>query len=215
VTSPSNWFTHLLEKVVIRVWARLQDTKVAPGGPRESRQPTDNVMRTMNLVMPLKNKTAIGRAQAAQVVGSSLDEIYSGLDNVGTVHVARFSIVDNNLLMFSFYDGDFHTYIRDFIVTLGHAFDAIVELIEDPPPLPCWQHVDEFVEWVHQRDAFQLPDNPAELIKVVAPDLENLEDLSRYLVLQLHRNPNVQLGSYRSYPGYTVAQVREKLGMGW
>jgi hypothetical protein len=53
------------------------------------------------------------------------------------------------------------------------------------------------------------------LIKVVAPDLENLEDLSRYLVLQLHKNPNVQLGSYRSYPGYTVAQVREKLGMGW
>ena len=82
-------------------------------------------------------------------------------------------------------------------------------------PLPCWQHVDEFVEWVHQRDAFQLPDNPSELIKVVAPDLENLEDLSRYLVLQLHKNPNVQLGSYRSYPGYTVAQVREKLGTGW
>ena len=39
--------------------------------------------------------------------------------------------------------------------------------------------------------------------------------LSRYLVLQLHKNPNVQLGSYRSYPGYTVAQVREKLGIGW
>jgi hypothetical protein len=37
----------------------------------------------MNLVMPLKDKTAIGRAQAALVIGSSLDEIYSGLDNVG------------------------------------------------------------------------------------------------------------------------------------
>ena len=205
----------LLETILISVWARIQGTKAASGGPRNSRQPTDIVMRTMNLVMPLRDKTAIGRARAALVIGSSLDEIYSGLDNVGTVHFARFSIVDNNLLMFSFYDGDFRTYIRDFIMTLGHGFDAVVELIEDPPPLPCWQHVDEFIEWVHEHDAFQLPDNAADLARVVAPGLDNLEDLSRYLVLQLHKNPNVQLGSYRGYPGYSVAQVREKLGVGW
>jgi hypothetical protein len=205
----------LFETILIAVWARIQGTKAASGGPRNSRQPTDNVMRTMNLVMPLRDKTAIGRARAALVIGSSLDEIYSGLDNVGTVHFARFSIVDNNLLMFSFYDGDFRTYIRDFIMTLGHGFDAVVELIEDPPPLPCWQHVDEFIEWVHEHDAFQLPDNAADLARVVAPGLDNLEDLSRYLVLQLHKNPNVQLGSYRGYPGYSVAQVREKLGVGW
>ncbi|MDM0106335.1 hypothetical protein QTH97_15420 [Variovorax sp. J22R24] len=169
----------------------------------------------MNLVMPLKNKTAIGRAQAAMVVGSALDEIYSALDNVGTVHVARFAIVDNNLLMFSFYDGDFHAYIRDFIMTLGNAFDGVVGLIEDPPPLPCWQNVDAFIEWVHRRDAFQLPDDPTRLIEVVAPGLDNLQDLSRYLVLQLDKNPNVQLGAYRAYPGYSAAQVRQKLGMGW
>ena len=102
MTSPIRWLWHSLEKILIAIWARLQVTKVAAGGPRDSRQPTDNVMRTMNLVMPLKNKTAIGRAEAALVIGSSLDEIYSGLDNVGTVHMARFTIVDNNLLMFSF-----------------------------------------------------------------------------------------------------------------
>lgn len=209
------WFKHVLGIVVVRVWSWLHPTTPLPGGPRTSRQLTDNVMRTMNLVMPLKDKTAIGRAQAALVIGSSLDEIYSGLDNVGTVHVARFCIVDNNLLMFSFYDGDFRTYIRDFIMTLGHGFDAIVELIEDPPPVPCWEHVDEFIEWVHEHDAFQLPDNAADLARVIAPGLDNLENLSRYLVLQLHKNPNVQLGSYRGYPGYSVAQVREKLGVGW
>ncbi|MGQ0736590.1 MAG: hypothetical protein ACT4QD_23415 [Acidobacteriota bacterium] len=215
MTSITSWLKQLLERILIRIWASLQDTPVAPGGPPDSRQPTDNVMRTMNLVMPLKNKTAVGRAQVALAVGSSLDEIYSGLDNVGTVHVARFSIVDNNLVMFSFYDGDFHAYIRDFIMTLGHAFDAVVELMEDPPPRPCWQHVEEFIEWVHKRDALQLPDDPAKLIDAIAPNLENLEDLSRYLVLQLHKNPNVQLGSYRAYPGHSVAQVREKLGVGW
>lgn len=209
------WLKQLFNTVLVAIWARIQNTKVAAGGPRDSRQPADNVMRTMNLVLPLKNKTAVGRAEAALVIGSSLDEIYSGLDNVGTVHMARFTIVDNNLLMFSFYDGDFRTYIRDFIMTLGHAFDAVAELIEDPPPLPCWQHVDEFIDWVHAHDALQLPDNPADMIKLVAPHLDNLEDVSRYLVLQLHKNPNVQLGSYRGYPGHTVAQVREKLGVGW
>ncbi len=210
-----NWVIQRLETILIQLWAWREGTTVAEGGPRDSPQPSDNVMRTMNLVMPLKNKTAKGRAQAALAVGGCLDEIYSGLDNVGTVHVARFSIVDNNLLMFSFYDGDFRTYIRDFIVTLGHAFDGVVSLIEDPPPLPCWQHVDEFIDWVHEHDALQLPDDPAAMIAVVAPGLDNLEDIPRYLVLQLHKNPNVQLGSYRAYPGHSVAQVRQKLGVGW
>ena len=82
------WLTQLFQRILIRIWSWLQPTPVAPGGPRDSQQPTDNLMRTMNLVMPLKNKTAIGRAQAAMVVGSALDEIYSGLDNVGTVHNA-------------------------------------------------------------------------------------------------------------------------------
>jgi hypothetical protein len=49
----------------------------------------------------------------------------------------------------------------------------------------------------------------------VAPNLDNLEDLSRYLVLQLDKNRNVQLGAYRAYPGYSVAQVRQRLGVGW
>lgn len=213
--NPSEVAKQLLQRLLVRIWSWLQPTPVAEGGPRDSPQPSDNLMRTMNLIMPLKNKTAIGRAQAAQVVGSVLDEIYSGLDNVGTVHVARFSIVDNNLVMMSFYDGDFHTYIRDFIMTLGNAFDGVVSLIEDPPPLPCWQNVDAFIQWVHQRDAFQLPSDPTRLLEVVAPNLENLEDLSRYLVLQLDKNPNVQLGSYRAYPGWSVAQVRNKLGVGW
>lgn len=209
------WLRQLVKRIVVRVWSWIEPTEPLPGGPRMSRQPTDNLMRTMNLVMPLKDKTAVGRARAALVIGSSLDEIYSGLDNVGTVHVARFAIVENNLLMFSFYDGDFHTYIRDFIVTLGHAFNAVVELIEDTPPLPCWEHVEEFIDWVHAHDALQLPDDPGGLIALVDPDMTNLEELSRALILQLDRNPNVQLGSYRSYPGHSAAQVREKLGVGW
>ena len=212
---PNSWFRQQMYKILTRYWAWREDAQPLPGGPRESQQPTDNVMRTMNLIMPLKNKTAVGRAEMVMAIGACLDEVYTGLDNVGTVHMARFTIVDNTLLMFSYYDGDFRTYIRDFIMTLGNAFDGIVELVEDSPPLPCWQNVDAFIDWVHERDALQLPADMGRLTDLVAPDLTDLTDLSRYLAVQLHENKAVQLGSYRAYPGYSAAQVRQKMGDGW
>ena len=67
MNNPMDAIKALLQHLLVRVWAWLQPTPVAEGGPRDSPQPSDNLMRTMNLVMPLKNKTAIGRAEAAQV----------------------------------------------------------------------------------------------------------------------------------------------------
>lgn len=215
MTLPNSWWRQVLYRILARFWAGRENAKPLPGGPRQSRQPTDNLMRTMNLIMPLKNRTAVGRAEAVMAIAACLDEIYTALDNIGTVHVARFTIVDNNILMFSYYDGDFRTYIRDFIMTLGHAFDGIVELVEDPPPLPCWDHVDDFIEWVHERDALQLPEDPGIMVELVAPDMDNLEDLPRYLAVQLRENPNVQIGTYRAYAGFSVAQARRKMGVGW
>ena len=55
---------------------------------------------------------------------------FAGLDNVGTVHFARFVIIGDNLCMISVYDGVFST-IRDFIATIGNVFDAVVRLVED------------------------------------------------------------------------------------
>ena len=55
----------------------------------------------------------------------------TGLNTTGIVHFARFSIVDGNLCMFSIYDGDFSNYIRDFIATIGSAFDALLMFIKD------------------------------------------------------------------------------------
>ncbi len=194
----------------MRFWAWREHAAPAEGGPPPARQPTDNVMRTMSLVMPLEDTTAVGRARAAAVVATGVDEIYSALDNVGTVHFARFAIVDDNLLMFSYYDGDFRTYIRDFIVTLGHAFDAIVSIVKEPPPTPCKEHIDEFVDWVHRHDLFQMPDDVTQIA-----DLRDVRALSRALALRMLENPNVLLGAYRAYPGYSVAQIREHVGMGW
>jgi hypothetical protein len=192
--------------VLAAYWAR----KDPPGytAPPLSLAIGDNVQRPMNLVMPLRYPMAGGRAEATAVLTSATDEILVGLNNVGTVHFARFTIVKNALCMFSVYDGDFQGYIRDFISAIGGAFDAIMNLVRDPPPIPCAHHVDEFIEWVREHDALQLPEKPTDL----DPDVRLLR---RRTLTLLHRHPNAQLGFYQAYPGFSAAQIREALGIGW
>jgi hypothetical protein len=215
-------FMFLARRVLVPYWAWRTPVTPQPGGPRVSIQPGDNVQCMMNLIMPLKDKSPIGRANAAMAISQYKDEIYAGLDNVGTVHFARFVIVDDNICMFSVYDGDFTNYIRDFITTIGSVFNAVVELVEEGEAvIPCEQNVEAFIEWVHARDMYQVPDLATDILKDQKGDKagsgpDDLRKLPREVVLQLRANPNVSLGGgYRAYPGYSAAQVRQKFGVGW
>jgi hypothetical protein len=216
----TGWFA---ARVLVPFWAWKRPTQPLPGGPRYSVQAGDNVQRMMNLIMPLKDKSPIGRAQAAQAIAENKDEIYAGLDNVGTVHFARFVIVADNLCMFSVYDGDFTNYIRDFIATIGSVFDAVVGLVEGGDEvIPCEKNVEKFIDWVHAHDLYQVPDTVTDILRDQealsgeASATSDLRALPRDIILQLRVNPNVSLGSgYRAYPGYSVAQVRETFGIGW
>ena len=180
-----------------------------PNVPRRTAAPSDNLQGTMNLVMPLRSPTLITRAELVQILFKGSDQILAGLNNVGTVHFARFDVVDGNLCMFSVYDGELSAYIRDFIATIGSAFDALLGCVKDPPPTPTALHVDEFVEWVRRRDAFQMPEYPTDLTR------RDLVSLPREALVTLHRNPNIQLGFYRAYPGFSAAQIRDRLSLGW
>ena len=110
----------------------------------------------MNLVMPLADNSPLGQARLIQTLGGAVEEVIAGLDNTQLVHFGRFTIVDGNLCMFSIYDGDFSNYIRDFIYNVGAAFDGLLSLVKDPPPLPVEEHPDEFIDWVMERDALQV-----------------------------------------------------------
>ena len=89
---------------------------------------------------------------------------------------------------------------------------------------PCESNVKGFIAWVHARDLYQAPDNPTDLMVDweranlgvdQSPD-DDLRSLSRELVLQLNANPNISLGGgYRRYPGFSAAQVRKELKVGW
>src|SRR6201997_3696028 len=152
--------------ILVPFWAWRTPVKKQPGGPPYSVQPGDNLQRMMNLVMPLKDKSPIGRAIAALAIAQNKDEIYAGLDNVGTVHFARFVIVDDNICMFSVYDGDFTNYIRDFIATIGSVFDAVVELVEGGEDvIPSEENVEKFIDWVHAHDLYQVPDTATDVLR--------------------------------------------------
>jgi hypothetical protein len=225
---PKPWFKYFGAYILVPIWARLTPVKRLPGGARSAIQPGENVQSMMNLIMPLKkeNRSPIGRAKAALAIAENRDQIFAGLDNVGTVHFARFVIVNDNICMFSFYDGDFTNYIRDFIATIGGAFNDVVKLVEGGDALiPCEENVEAFIQWIHERDLYQVPDTATDFLRdqealngdrAVSPVNDDLTLLPRKMVLQLRANKNVSLGSgYRAYPGFSVAQVRKQLGLGW
>ncbi len=219
------WFKFISNHLVVPLWAWREPTPRLPGGPRPATAPGDGLQRMMNLIMPLKEKTPIGRARVAVAIGQNLDALYTGLDNVGTIHFARFVIVDNNLCMMSVYDGDFDSYVRDFIVSIGNVFDAVLQFIEDADDVvPTRRNVEKFVAWVHARDVFQLPDFATDLFALQAaarrPSADGsprpLTALPRAVILQLRANRNVSLGSgFRGYAGFSAAQIRQRLGIGW
>jgi hypothetical protein len=219
------WFQFLSKHVVVPFWVWRNPRPKLPGGPRASVQPSENVQRMMNLIMPLKDKSPIGRAKAALAIAENVDEIFAGLDNVGIVHFARFLLLGDYVCMISVYDGDFSNYIRDFIATIGSVFDAVVALVEGGEAItPSATHIEAFIDWVHAHDLFQAPDFPTDLFALQdatrggLPESgpHELRSLPRELILQLHANPNISLGGgYRAYPGYSAAQVRRKFGVGW
>jgi hypothetical protein len=196
----------IIESFLAAVWSRLETPPTAL--PVVSPAPSDNLQTPMNLVMPLRLPWVAFRGELARMLFGAADEILAGLNNVGTVHFARFDVIDGNLCMFSIFDGDFNGYIRDFIGAIGGAFDGIMGFVKDPPPIPCGQYVDEFVDWVHQHDSLQMPEQPTDVTS-------DLRALPRKTLELLRQNGNVQLGVYRGYPGYSVAQIRDGLGIGW
>ncbi len=196
----------LLARGLIAFWKR-RDPPVMPTRGF-SMNPSDNLQIAMNLVMPLADPSPVARAKLIQTLAGAVPEVIAGLNNTAIVHFARFTIVDGNLCMFSMYDGDFSNYIRDFVYNIGEAFDALLAFIKDPPSLPVEDFPDEFIEWVRRHDSLQLPERITDLS-------DDVLKLPRRLTLILDDCPNTQLFTYRSYPGYSVAQIRDALEIGW
>ena len=129
----------------------------------------------LTLLMPLVSNVNI--AEVAGTIQTSQPLIDQALTSVGTVHFARFVLLDRSapnlqpgsaapgsgpfvLGVITEYDGDFNVYIQDFVNQLGQIFDALLKFTADGAHLvPVSQNVQAFTAYIATNDASQHPPN--------------------------------------------------------
>ena len=114
--------------------------------------PTGNGVQTpLNHIIPIKSWLEFKELQAAvHLKGREMDET---ADKIGTLHFSRiFDLRDNNQIgFFTAYDGDFRTYMQDFLKYLGPVFNLIMKHSVNPSPLPVEKNADAWMDWVAEH----------------------------------------------------------------
>lgn len=123
--------------------------------------------------MPVLPGTTLN--QLMTLLGSNSSEKINALTDIGTVHYARFLLLDSsqpNLIpdmatadqpsstlivgVITEYDGSFSAYIHDFVAQLGPAFDAMLAYVVGGAPLiPVQSHVAGFEAFIALNNASQ------------------------------------------------------------
>jgi hypothetical protein len=128
----------------------------------------------LTLLMPLNPNTdpvAIGKT-----IATNQAAINTALSSIGTVHFARFLILDASvpnlqpsgkssdtlvLAVITEYDGDFDPYISDFVNQIGFIFNALLPFVVGGAGLvPVASNLNAFTAFVKQNDAAQNPTTP-------------------------------------------------------
>ena len=117
----------------------------------------------LTLVMPIRSSEDREQLDRALLQVQSLpraqNPVMVALDKLATVHFARFTFLEEGtrLAVITSYDGDFETYIHDFINEIGDVFNFLLAFIADAPPLPVQSHRQEFLEYVREHDMGAVP----------------------------------------------------------
>jgi len=131
-----------------------EGTPVAPGTPAAV-----PVQTPLTLIMTIRSpedyealRQMLGRFQG---MPDSQNPIRAALNRVGTVHFARFVFLENNtkLAIITTFDGDFETYVNDFIEQIADVFNALLAHMDDAPPLPVQTYRQEFADYIRRNDA--------------------------------------------------------------
>ena len=127
----------------------------------------------LTLLMPVAPGVDPAAIGAALVTYN--EQLHEALTSVGTVHYARFLLLDRSspslqpgagngpfvLAVITEYDGDFAAYIQDFVAKVGPIFDALLSFtVGGKEVTPVADHISAFVDYVHKYDASQQPGAP-------------------------------------------------------
>jgi hypothetical protein len=81
-----------------------------------------------------------------------MPELFRANDAIGTIHYSRFAVLSEKTLLFlGDFDGEFAKLMADLAKLAGPVFDAIFQYVDNAPPIPVANNVDEFVEWMASR----------------------------------------------------------------
>ncbi|MET0395562.1 MAG: hypothetical protein ABW277_01925 [Longimicrobiaceae bacterium] len=123
----------------------------------------------LTLMMPIIPGTSL--TELAGTLAKYQTEIDSALTSIGTVHYARFLLLDRStanlqpgatpsnemvLAVITEYDGSFQAYIGDFVAQIGQVFDALLQYVVGGQALiPVANNVAAFNAFVAANDASQ------------------------------------------------------------
>jgi hypothetical protein len=127
----------------------------------------------LTLLMPVA--PGVDPAAIAAALAKYHDQTQAALTSVGTVHYARFVLLDRSspslqpgagtgpfvLGVITEYDGDFVAYIQDFVAKVGTVFDALLAFtVGGKEVTPVADHITAFVDYIRKYDASQQPGAP-------------------------------------------------------
>lgn len=116
------------------------------------------VQNPLTLVMKIKSPEDFQKLEARirqiQSVPPEKNPIWIALDKLKIVHFARFVFLENNtkLAIITTYDGSFEDYLNEFIDEIGDVFNALLQHMEEAPPLPVQQNREAFHRYVKAHD---------------------------------------------------------------
>jgi hypothetical protein len=122
----------------------------------------------LTLLMPIIPGTSL--QELAATLAKYNAEIDTALTSIGTVHYARFLLLDRStanlqpggstdqlvLAVITEYDGSFDAYIGDFVAQIGDVFNALLQFVVGGQAItPVQSNIPAFVAFVTANDASQ------------------------------------------------------------
>ena len=115
-----------------------------------------SVQNPLTLILTIKSEDDF--RQLAELLERSQSDpnstLRKALDEIGTVHFARFVFLENNtrLAVITTFDGELDTYLNEFVDKIGDVFDAILGHVSPAPLLSVKDHRREFSEFIKQHN---------------------------------------------------------------
>ncbi len=106
----------------------------------------------LNLIMNVRKPLDVHAKAIKELLSNQewMETAVAGLNKVGTVHFARFLLFNNDtqFATMTTFDGDFESYVRDFVVLLHPILNPFFVHIEDTEEaLPLQKNPDKFLEF--------------------------------------------------------------------